>query len=115
MHISKEKKKSKLYPRKEYNIFIGYINTPNQYLIYLIKGRKVRIYNANIVIFNKSIIKSIIANLNLDLSLNDLILVRESNGQPININNLSFTSSIGGGLLSLVKTDNIKDINIDIG
>ena len=79
MYISKKKRKSKLYLREEYNIFIEYINISNQYLIYLIKRRKVRVYNANIIIFNKSIIKSTIANLSLNLSFNDLILIRKSN------------------------------------
>ena len=115
MHISKKKKKSKLYLRGEHNIFIEYINIFNQYLIYLIKKRKVRIYNASIIIFNKSIIRSTAANLSLDLSPNDLTLIRKSNGQPININNSPSTLSIGKGLLSLVKTDNIKNTNIDIG
>ena len=32
----------------------------------------------------------------------------------MNINNLSSTLNIGRGLLSLVKADNTKDINIDI-
>ena len=32
----------------------------------------------------------------------------------MNINNLSFTLNIEKGLLSLVKTSNTKDINIDI-
>ena len=32
----------------------------------------------------------------------------------MNINNLSFTLSIEGELLSLVRADNTKDINIDI-
>ena len=47
---------------------------------YLVKGRKIRVYNASIIIFNKSIIKSTIAGLNLDLNPDDLILIRESNG-----------------------------------
>ena len=33
----------------------------------------------------------------------------------MNTNNLSSTLSIGEGLLSLIKTNNIKDISIDIG
>ena len=80
MYISKKKRKSKLYLRGEYNIFIEYINILNQYLIYLIKGKKVRIYNASIIIFDESTIKSIIADLNSDLSPDDLILIGESNG-----------------------------------
>ena len=115
IYIPKKKRKSKLYLRKEYDIFIEYINIPNQYLIYLIKGRKIRIYDANIVIFNKSTMRSTVADLNSDLNLNDLTLIRKSNGQPININNSPFTLSIGGGLLSLIKVGNTKDINIDIG
>ena len=79
VYIPIKKRKSKLYLRKEHDIFIEYINISNQYLIYLIKRRKVRIYNASVVIFNKFLIKSIIANLNLDFNFNDLILVGESN------------------------------------
>ena len=33
----------------------------------------------------------------------------------MNTNNSPFTLSIEGGLLSLVRTGNIKNINIDIG
>ena len=80
VYISKKKRKSKLHPRKKYNIFIEYINIPNQYLIYLIKRRKVRIYNASVIIFNKSTIKSITANLSSDLNPNNLTLIKESNG-----------------------------------
>ena len=43
-----------------------------------------------------------------------MILVKKSNGQSIIINDSSFTLNIGGGLLSLIKTSNIKDIIIDI-
>ena len=80
MHIPKKKRKSKLHPRREYNIFIEYINTPDQYLIYLIKEKKVRVYNASVIIFNKSIMRSTAANLSSDLNPNDLTLVKESNG-----------------------------------
>ena len=73
-------KKSKLYLREEYSIFIEYINILNQYLIYLIKARKVRVYNASVIIFNEFIIKSTAASLSLDLSFNDLTLIKESNG-----------------------------------
>ena len=79
MYIPKEKRKSKLYLRREYNIFIEYINTLNQYLIYLIKRKKIRVYDANIIIFNESIIKSTIVNLSLDLNFNDLTLIKKSN------------------------------------
>ena len=114
IYISKKKRKSKLYLRGEYDIFIGYINIFNQYLIYLIKKRKVRVYNASIIIFNEFIIRSIIADLSVDLSSDDLTLVGESNDQFINTNNSSSTSSIERELSSLVKANNIKDINIDI-
>ena len=80
MYIPKKKRKSKLHLRRKYDIFIGYINILNQYLIYLIKGRKVRVYNASVVIFDEFIIRFIAAGLSLDFSFNDLILIRESNG-----------------------------------
>ena len=115
IYIPKEKRKSKLYPREKHNIFIGYTNIPNQYLIYLIKGRKVKVYNASIIIFDKSIIRSITADLSSDLNPDDLTLIEKSNDQPINTNNSPSTSNIGGGLLNLVRINNTKDINIDIG
>ena len=88
--------------------------------------------------FDESIIGSIVAGLNLDFDTYDLSLIRESNGlfkiidnvdsQPIlggirggllNINNanpnLYRVIRSGRGLLSLVKANNTKDINIDIG
>ena len=71
MYISKKKRKSKLYLRKKYDIFIEYTNIPNQFLIYLIKGKKVRVYDVSVVIFNKSTIKSTIADLNIDFNPND--------------------------------------------
>ena len=43
------------------------------------KGRKVRIYNANIIIFNKFIIRSTIANLSLNINFDDLTLIEKSN------------------------------------
>ena len=83
--------------------------------MYLIKGRKVRIYNANIIIFDESIVRFITANLSLNLSFDDLILIKKSNDYSININNLLSNLNIGGGLLSLIKANNIKDTNIDTG
>ena len=80
----------------------------------MIKGRKVRVYNANIIIFNKSTIRFTIANLSLDLSPDDLTLIKESNGQLMNINNSPSTSNIERGLLSLVEANNTKNININI-
>ena len=43
-----------------------------------------------------------------------MISIEKSNDQSININNLPSTLSIEKKLLSLIKADNIKNINIDI-
>ena len=72
-----------IYSEKIGNLSCTYIKSIiflSNILIYLIKRRKVRIYNASVIRFNKSIIRFIIAGLNLDLSFNDLTLVRELNG-----------------------------------
>ena len=49
-------------------------------LIYLIKRRKVRVYNASIIIFNESIMGFTVVNLSLDLSPDDLTLIGKFNG-----------------------------------
>ena len=79
MYIFKKKRKLKIYPANELNIFVKYINIPKQYLIYLIKSNKTRIYDLNIIVFDKFIIKSITAGLNLDFDAYDLSLIKESN------------------------------------
>ena len=88
MHIFKKKRKSKLYSASEFNIFVKYINILKQYLIYLIKGSKIRIYDLNIVVFDESIIRLIAVGLSLDLDTYDLFLVKESDGLPKIIDNV---------------------------
>ena len=80
MYIFKKKRKSKLYPANEFDIFVRYINIPKQYLIYLIKDSKIKIYDLNIIVFDESIIKLIVAGLSLDLDIYDLFLVKINNG-----------------------------------
>ena len=138
MHIFKEKRKSKLHPAGEFGIFVGYTDIPKQYLVYLIKGGKTRVYDLSVVVFDESTMGSIAAGLSSDLDTYDLSLVGESDGLPriiddvdsqpilgvirgglLSINSASpnpcrLTRS-GGGLLSLVGAGNIKDISTDIG
>ena len=88
MYIFKKKRKSKLYFASEFSIFVKYTNIPKQYLIYLIKGNKTRVYDLNIVVFDESIIRLIAVELNLDFDTYDLFLIRKSDGLPKIIDNV---------------------------
>ena len=88
MYIFKKKRKSKLHLANELNIFVKYTNIPKQYLVYLIKGSKIRIYDLNIIVFDESIIKLIIAGLNSDFDIYDLFLIKENNGLSKIIDNV---------------------------
>ena len=138
VHIPKKKRKSKLHPASELNIFVKYTNTPKQYLVYLIKSDKTRIYDSSIVVFDESTMGSTAAGLSSDLDTYDLSLVRESNGLPRIIDNVDSQPTLGvikGGLSStnsaspnpcrLTRSDrglsspvgasNTKDTSTDIG
>ena len=54
----------------------------------MIKGNKTRIYDLNIIVFDKSIIGLIAAELNLDLDIYDLFLVGENDGLSKIIDNV---------------------------
>ena len=88
MYIFKEKRKSKLYPANELSIFVKYTNIFKQYLVYLIKGGKIKIYDLNIIVFDESIIRLIAAGLSSDFDIYDLFLIKESNGLPRIIDNV---------------------------
>ena len=104
----------------------------------MIKGGKIRVYDLNIIVFNESTIKLIAAGLSLDFDTYDLSLIEESDGLSriinnvdlklildgikeglLNINNVNpnlyRVSRSGKRLLGLVKTNNTKNTNIDIG
>ena len=88
MYIFKKKRKLKLHPASELNIFVKYINIFKQYLVYLIKSNKIRIYDLNIVVFDESTIKLIVAGLSSDFNIYDLSLVGESDGLSKIIDNV---------------------------
>ena len=80
MYIFKKKWKSKLYSAGELNIFVKCIDISKQYLVYLIKGGKIRVYDLNIIVFDEFIIKLIVVGLSLDLDIYDLFLIGKSDG-----------------------------------
>ena len=79
MRIPEKKQKSKLHPRGEVGIFVGYTKTANQYQVYLNDSRKVCTYDANVVIFDESSLGT--TDLSLDFD-EDMSLGGEFNSLP---------------------------------